>query len=48
MKTATVHHIPQEEQKRFGAKPRVKAVIQGAGLAVPIEIDEVTSLTAAT
>ena len=41
MKTANSSPVTsQEEQKRFGAKPRVKAVIQGAGLAVPIEIDE--------
>ena len=40
MKKATTSYI-QEEQRRFGAVPRVKAVIQGAGLATPIEIDEV-------
>ena len=39
MKTATSSYI-QEEQRRFGAVPRVKAVIQGAGLATPIEIEE--------
>jgi hypothetical protein len=39
MKKATANYI-REEQRRFGAKPRIKAVIQGAGLAVPIEIDE--------
>ena len=39
MKTATTQYI-QEEQRRFGAVPRVKAEIRGAGLADPIEIDE--------
>ena len=39
MKTATTNYI-QEEQRRFGAIPRVKAVIRGAGLVNPIQIDE--------
>jgi hypothetical protein len=39
MKTATADYIT-EEQRQYGARPRVKAVIQGGGLAVPVEIDE--------
>jgi hypothetical protein len=39
MKTATADYIT-EEQRQYGATPRVKAMIQGGGLASPIEIDE--------
>ena len=39
MKTATADYIT-EEQRQYGARPRVKAVIQGGGLATPVEIDE--------